>query len=308
MRVLLIAGGWSNEREVALSGARGVEASLLRLGHEVQRLDPLTDFDSLAKTARGCDFAFILMHGSPGEDGLVQAVLDSVDLPYQGADPGGSFLALHKAASKQLFRLHGLLTPDWEFLPRPPGPGWQPRLPFPVYVKDNTGGSSLDMALAGDTDELAAGLGTLFAKGCEVLLERAVSGSELTCAVLGDQPLPPILIRPLRSERFFDYQSKYEQGGAEELCPAPVSEDICRRLQECALAAHRLLGLKGCSRADFILQDDQLFLLEVNTIPGMTPTSLLPKAAAAASMDFDALIARLMELELAQRDARTTGS
>lgn len=298
MRVLLITGGWSNEREVALSGAKGVEASLARLGHETERLDPLTEFDSLAIRARDCDFAFILMHGSPGEDGLIQAVLDAVGLPYQGADPGGSFRALHKAASKQLFRERGLLTPDWEFLPRAPEPGWRTKLNLPVYVKDNTGGSSLDMALAPTPEALREGLATLFAKGCEVLLEEAVHGPELTCAVIGDQALPPILIKPLRSNVFFDYESKYQQGGAEEICPAPVADDICRRLQQHALQAHQALRLKGCSRADFILQDDDLYLLEVNTIPGMTPTSLLPKAAAAAGMDFDALISRLMQLEL----------
>lgn len=308
MRVLLIAGGWSNERDVALSGARGVEASLLRLGHEVLRLDPLSEFERIAEAAPGCDFAFILMHGSPGEDGLVQAMLDAAGTPYQGAGPGGSFLALHKAASKQFFRARGLLTPDWEFLPRSPGPGWQPAIPFPLFIKDNTGGSSLDMALVQTPEALHAGLDTLFAKGCEVLLEQAVHGPELTCAVLGDQPLPPILIRPLRSDAYFDYQSKYEQGGAEELCPAPVPDDVCRRLGELSVAAHQTLGLTGCSRADFILQGDELYLLEVNTIPGMTPTSLLPKAAAAAGMDFDALIARLMELGLDANSNRTAVS
>ncbi len=305
MRVLLLSGGWSSEREVALSGAREVEASLRRLGHAVLRLDPRDDFNGIADVAAGCDFAFILMHGSPGEDGLLQALLRRVGVPFQGAGPGGSFLALHKAAAKQLFRRQGLLTPDWEFLPRPPDPDWNPALAYPIFLKDNTGGSSLDMALAHDRAELQAALAPLFAKGREVLLETALQGVELTCAVLGDRALPPILIRPLRSERYFDYQSKYEQGGAEELCPAPVSTELCEQLQATALAAHRALGLTGVSRSDFILQGEDLYLLEVNTIPGMTPTSLLPKAAAAAGLNFDGLIQQLLELGLEAQPAAT---
>lgn len=304
MRVLLIAGGWSTEREVSLSGSLGVEASLIRLGHEVIRLDPRDRFDQLATEAKGCDFAFILMHGSPGEDGLIQAVLEAADIPFQGAGCSGSYLALHKAASKQIFRMAGLPTPDWEFLPTPPDAQWKPKLPYPIFVKDNTGGSSLDMALANDEATLRNGMDILFKRGGEVLLERSLKGVELTCGVVGDAALPPILIRPLRSEAFFDYQSKYESGGAEEICPAPVSKALYAQLQEQALAAHNALGLTGCSRADFILEDETLWLLEVNTIPGMTPTSLLPQSAAAAGMDFDALINRLIELGMEEQTKR----
>lgn len=308
MRVLLIAGGWSSERDVALSGARSVEAALLRLGHTVERLDPQTDFLNITAVAQQCDFAFILMHGSPGEDGLVQAMLDAANVPYQGAGPGGSFLALHKAAAKQIFRGHGLLTADWEYLPRRPGPDWRPTLSFPIFIKDNAGGSSLDMAMVATLDELRAAMENLFSKGREVLLEQALPGVELTCAVVGGEALPPILIRPRNAAPYFDYESKYAQDGAEEICPAPVAPELCRELMEMSLAAHAALGLRGYSRADFMLHDDALYLLEVNTIPGMTPTSLLPKAAAAVGMDFDQLIARLMELGLATATPPQKGS
>lgn len=298
MRILLIAGGWSNEREVSLSGAKGIAAALERLGHEVLRFDPAERFDELSKAAEGCDFAFLNLHGAPGEDGLIQAALDRIGCPYQGAGPAGSFLALHKALAKQLLRRLGLPTPDWEFLPRRPAPDWRTSLAFPLFAKSNNGGSSLDMSYASNQDELAAGLDTLFAKGREVLLECAVCGLEVTCGVLGDQALPPILIRPLRCAQFFDYESKYEQDGAEEICPAPIGEELSRKVMDLALAAHRGLGLKGYSRADFMLRDEQFLLLEVNTLPGMTPTSLIPKAAAAAGLSFDDLIARLIELGL----------
>ena len=299
MRILLIAGGWSNERDVALSGAKGIARALERLGHDVVRFDPAVEFDALSDLAARCDFAFINLHGAPGEDGLIQALLDVVACPYQGAGPAGSFLALNKVAAKQIFRRLGLRTPDWEFLPTPPAPGWIPKLPFPLFAKSNNGGSSLDMCYARDLRELDTGLKTLFAKGCEVLVETAVPGVEVTCGVLGDAALPPILIRPLCSNEFFDYRSKYEQDGADEICPAPIGPELTAKVMDLALAAHRCLGLKGYSRADFMLKDNTFYLLEVNTLPGMTPTSLIPKAAAAAGLCFEDLIVRLIELGMA---------
>ncbi|MGE4299850.1 MAG: D-alanine--D-alanine ligase [Desulfovibrionaceae bacterium] len=308
MHVLLIAGGWSSEREVSLSGARGIRAALARLGHDIEDFDPAARFDQLAERAAASDFAFLNLHGAPGEDGLIQAMLDRVGCPYQGAGPAGSFLALGKAAAKQLFRRAGLATPDWAFLPLPPSPGWQPKFGLPVFIKANLGGSSLDMHRAETPEALLEGLADLHGKGQEVLVEALVPGVEITCAVLGDEPLPPILIRP-RAGGYFDFASKYQPGGAEEICPAPVSATITRAVCDAALAAHRALGLRGVSRADFMVAPDGTpWILEVNTLPGMTQTSLLPQSAAAAGYDFDALIARLIELGL--RDcgaARTQG-
>ena len=156
MRVLLIAGGWSSEREVSLSGAESIGAALRGRGHEVTWFDLRDGFDALLETAASHDFAFLNLHGAPGEDGLVQALLDRVGCPYQGSGPAGSFLALNKAASKQIFRRAGLRTPDWEFLPVPPAPEWRPRLPYPLFAKSNTGGSSLHLSKAADHTELDA--------------------------------------------------------------------------------------------------------------------------------------------------------
>lgn len=296
MRILLIAGGWSNEREVALSGAAQIEKALLALSHEVVRFDPMDAFDSLYGVSRTCDFAFINLHGQPGEDGLLQAILDRAGCPYQGPGPAGSFLALNKASAKQIFRHNGLPTPDWIFLPTPPAPGWQCPLPFPVFAKSNVGGSSLDMGRAEDQESLDTILSGLFANGCEVLVETSISGVELTCAVLGEEALPPILIKPLKNDIFFDYESKYAHGGADEICPAPVDQAVTDELKRLSLEAHQVLGLQGCSRSDFILCDGILYLLEVNTLPGMTPTSLLPRSAAVHGLDFNELIQRLIDL------------
>ncbi|MFO7803057.1 MAG: D-alanine--D-alanine ligase [Desulfovermiculus sp.] len=296
MRILLIAGGWSNERDVSLNGSRSIQAALKRLGHEVVFADPSTQFHQFPGLARKADFAFINLHGCPGEDGLIQALLDRVGCPYQGSGPSGSLLALNKAAAKELFVHWDIPTPDWEFLPQPVAQDWTCGLDFPLFVKPNNGGSSLDVTRVDTAQDLAGMLSPLWAKGCEILLEESVPGQEITCAVLGNQPLPPILIQPADASGFFDYFSKYTPQAAKEICPAPIPEELTAAVQELAVRAHACLGLSDYSRADFRVQDNRPYLLEVNTLPGMTATSLFPQAAQAVGLSFDQLIARLIEL------------
>lgn len=309
MNILLIAGGWSVEREVSLSGARGITRALHALGHNVRHFDPAASLDGLLQAAAQSDFAFINLHGSPGEDGLVQALLDQAGCPYQGSGPAGSFLALNKAASKQLLRLRGLPTPDWMLLTAKPAADWRPSFSYPLFIKSNTGGSSLCLERVGTETDLGPVLERLFAYGGEYLVEPAVPGLELTCAVLGlpgggEEALPPVLIRPSAANSpFFDYTAKYAQDGAEELCPAPLPETICREIRHMALTAHRALGLAGYSRTDFILRENNMpVILEVNTLPGMTATSLLPKAAAASGLGFEQLVERLITLGLERKN------
>lgn len=308
MRILLIAGGWSPERAVSLSGARGIREALVSLGHEVLDCDPVRDLKQLQAMARSVDAAFINLHGAGGEDGLIQTLLEAAGCPYQGTGPAGSFLALHKAAAKTVYEANGLPTPAWEFHPTPPEGfeegTWSPELSFPVFVKAATGGSSLDMGRAEDAPACRAVMAELYAKGLEPLLETAAPGQEVTCAVLGadgaEQTLPPILIVP-HGAAFFDYENKYAADGAEEICPAPIAAEPYAEVQRLALTAHRALGLSGYSRTDCILAaDGSLTILETNTLPGMTPTSLVPRAAKAAGIAFPQLIQRLLELALAR--------
>jgi D-alanine-D-alanine ligase len=303
MKILLVAGGWSSEREVSLSGAKQIGQALTSLGHTVVPWDFAEDFPGFVAAAKACDFAFLSLHGAPGEDGLPQALLDAAGVPYQGAGPAGSFLALNKAAAKQLFAAAGLKTPRWAFLPGPPPAGYAPDFPLPWFVKPNSGGSSVYMTLVRQAADLPAALDKIFATGDAALIEEGIDGTELTCAVLGETALPPILIRPKAGE-FFDYASKYEPDAAEEICPAPIPQALTEELGRVSLAAHKALGLCGYSRADFIYDGEDLMLLEVNTLPGMTPTSLLPRSARAAGLDFPALVARLIELGLARRAKR----
>lgn len=301
MNILLIAGGWSSEREISLSGAQNIEPALLGLGHNVTLFDLQTGFDNLLREAARHDFAFINLHGSPGEDGLVQAMLDQIRCPYQGSGPAGSFLALNKAAAKQIFRREGLPTADWELLPARPERQWRPRFSYPLFVKSNTGGSSLHLGRASNADELDAAMVEIFSANECALIEPEIRGREITCGILGHAALPPILIEPVGGD-FFDFNSKYAQGGARELCPAPISQEQTATVQGLALAAHRVLGLSGYSRADFILDNNGNFtLLEVNTLPGMTSTSLLPQEAASIGIGFATLLQKLIDLGLAER-------
>lgn len=317
MNILLIAGGWSVEREVSLSGAQIIHSALENLGHTVERLDPSDALANLPGRASYADFAFINLHGSPGEDGLIQAILERVGCPYQGSGPEASMLALNKAVSKSFFRRAGLPTPDWHLLTEKPAPDWKPGFPYPLFIKSNTGGSSLNMEKVTGPQDLPAALDRLFSVSDAYIVEPAVNGMELTCGVLGtlgesggEEPiaLPPILIKPAAGGGVFDYTSKYAPGGAEELCPAPISEALTRRIQEISLAAHRVLGLSGYSRSDFIgLEGQEPALLEVNTLPGMTATSLIPQEAAVIGLSFEALLQRLIDLGMA-RSRRATES
>ena len=297
MRILLVAGGWSTEREISLKGAASIAEALSARGHEVTLFDLSDGFEKLLELAATHDAAFLNLHGQPGEDGLVQALLERAGCPYQGSGPAGSFLALNKAAGKALFVRAGIRTPDYEFLPVRPAAGWKTSLPFPLFVKSNTGGSSIDLFRVNDEAELNRALDTLFAGHQEVLIETLIPGQEVTCGVVGrpgeEKALAPVLIVPKRE--FFDFHDKYAADGAAEVCPAPLEPELTARVQEAAIAAHRCLGLSGYSRTDFRLTDEgELFALEVNTLPGMTSASLVPKEAAAAGIDFGELLETLL--------------
>ncbi len=313
MNILLIQGGWSSEREVALNGASVVKAALENLGHKVHEFDPAKEFASLPAAVQGKDFAFIMLHGAPGEDGLLQAMLSRLNIPYQGTDAAGSMLALDKSVAKTFFAHKNLPTAPWHLLVKKPAADWLPDFDFPVFIKANTGGSSLHMEKVQKAADLPEVLENLFSVASSFIVEKAVVGQELTCGVLGELvegkevpfALPPILIKAKAASGIFDYVSKYAVGGAEEICPAPLQEEILQKVQKIALEAHLALGLSGYSRADFILQENgEPILLEVNTLPGMTKTSLLPKEAKAIGMSFEALVARLIELGMAKHGSK----
>ncbi|MBU3937552.1 MAG: D-alanine--D-alanine ligase [Proteobacteria bacterium] len=307
IRLALIAGGKSGEREVSLAGANGVEKALNPEKYEVRRYDAATDLARLAADAGKIDAAFVLLHGPLGEDGTMQGFLDLLGIPYQGSGVLGSALAMDKNLAKILYKQAGLTVAAWEMAE--PEDQENPRrllehLSLPVVIKPIRQGSSLGMSVARNEEELAQGLAKAFAFDSEVMVEEYVRGREITVGVLGNKEitaLPIVEIIPGEEFAFFDYQAKYQPGASREVCPADLPPEVTAKAQEIALAAHRVLQLKGYSRTDMIVAGDSIYVLETNTIPGMTPTSLLPQAAAAHGLSFPALLDRLIELALAGR-------
>jgi len=305
IQLALIAGGKSGEREVSLAGAKGVLATLDREKYDVYQFDPATDLAQLAQDAGKLDVAFILLHGPFGEDGSMQGFLDLLGLPYQGAGVLGSALAMDKNLAKVLFRLAGLPVADWlmvksgdTVLPE----SLSAKLGFPLVVKPVAQGSSLGMSIVHDNRELAAGLEKAFSFDDAVMVEQYLNGREITVGVLGNDdltPLPLVEIIPGKAPPFFAYTAKYTAGATVEICPADFPEDITRLAQDYWVRAHKALQLRGYCRTDMIVAEDgSIRVIETNTIPGMTPTSLLPQAAKEYGLPFSQLLDRLIELAL----------
>ena len=310
LRVALLCGGKSGEREVSLKGGEGVAKALDPQKYEVVRYDPATDLARIAQDASQLDVAFILLHGKYGEDGTVQGFLDLLGIPYQGSGVLGSALAMDKDLAKHLYQAAGLKVAKWLMLN--PESNSEPQaildeLGSPVVIKPVRQGSSLGMSMPADAEGLAKGLVEAFRHDDTVMVEEYITGREITVGVLGNnglEPLPVVEIIPDEQYAFFDYQAKYQPGATREVCPAELDAEITKRAQAAGLAAHRALRLRGYSRTDMIVRGDDIYLLETNTIPGMTPTSLLPQAAAVAGLLFPQLLDRLIELALEGRGPR----
>ncbi len=305
LRVALIAGGKSGERQVSLDGAKGVFAALNPEKYDVRQYDPACDLAQLAADAADLDVAFVLLHGPLGEDGSMQGFLDLLGLPYQGSGVLGSAVAMDKNLAKVLYRQAGLPVADWRMVSR--GDSAQPEkisvgLGFPLVVKPVRQGSSLGMSIAHNDTELSSGIKLAFEFDDEVMVEEFVQGREITVGVLGNdklEALPLVEIIPGEEHPFFDYAAKYQQGASKEICPADLSGQLADLAQEYAAKAHRILQLRGYSRTDMIVSGEGfIYVIETNTIPGMTPTSLLPQAAQAAGLSFSDLLDRLLELAL----------
>ncbi|MDP2234512.1 MAG: D-alanine--D-alanine ligase [Actinomycetota bacterium] len=304
--VVVLMGGRSAEREVSLNTASQVAAALRETGHTVTEIDSAEpDFIEQLRHA-GPDAVFICLHGRFGEDGTVQGLLELLDIPYVGSGVLASALAMDKLMSKRVFEHAGLASPQYVELHRS-----QPidldaivaKLGAKSVVKPANEGSSVGMSIVHEPSELAAAIEKAFACDEGVLVERFVAGAEVTVGVIGNadiMALPTLEIVP--EHEFYDYESKYVPGMSSHIIPARVSQEARDECQSLALAAHRLLGCRGMSRADTIVTaDGEVWLLEINTIPGMTSTSLLPDSARAAGIEFPQLCERLVALAMEPR-------
>jgi D-alanine-D-alanine ligase len=291
--IAVLMGGPSAEREVSLRTGAACAAALRDCGYEVSEV--VVDDRGGFVLPEPTDLAFLAMHGPFGEDGQVQDILTARGIPFTGADAATSRIAIDKEKTKEKFRAAGVPTPQGQLVRGVD----EVTVPLPVFVKPNTLGSSVGSRAAHTREELAAAIADALKYDSTALVEHLINGRELTVGVLGSDVLPVIEIHPL--EGFYDYTNKYTKGKTEYFCPAPLPGELTAQIQRHALAAHRSVGNAIYSRVDFLLEGDRPYCLEINTIPGMTATSLLPKAAAAVGITFPELCRRIVELSWAAR-------
>jgi D-alanine-D-alanine ligase len=293
--VAVLMGGPSAEHDVSVKSGQAAVAALRRAGMLVS---PVEFRDGEPKLPVGTAVAFLALHGKYGEDGSVQQMLERRGVPYTGSGVEASARAFDKAASKEAFILAGIRTPNYVVVERDVRA--LANLPMPVVVKPSRQGSSVGVTIVQDREQLDRAVKHAWRYDDRLVVEELVAGRELTVGVLDGMPLPVVEIRS--KGKFFDFEAKYSPGGAEEIVPAPLDALTTVRAQDLALAAHECLGCRDYSRTDMILSDDgTLHVLEVNTLPGLTEASLLPKAAAAAGLNMEALCTRMVELALARR-------
>ena len=326
LKITVLAGGFSPERDVSFLSGSLIANSLCRSGHSVALLDVFLPYhgakDENAFTTDGnfmytipkeppslddlraqvpgtaligdvvldvccmSDVVFLALHGGMGEDGRIQAILSSMGIPYTGSDFSACLAAMDKSISKLLFRASGVATADFTVLKS----GEKPRaVSLPCVVKPCSCGSSVGVSIVETEDELTAALALAENYEGKILIEDKIEGREFSVGILNGKALPAIEIRP--KDGFYDYERKYQSGMTEEICPAELTAEEASRLADSALKAHRALGLGSYSRIDFIKDNKtgKFICLEANTLPGMTPTSLLPQEAAAAGISYDAL-------------------
>jgi D-alanine-D-alanine ligase len=311
IRVAVLMGGRSSEREVSLWTGSGIVDALDRERYDVLPVDP-TNREALLSLGREpvVDVAFIALHGRFGEDGRLQGMLDLLGIPYVGSGVLASALAMNKWIAKKLLAADGVPTPayhvlegaetihgfaaSWEL-----GDGTAHGLSLPVVVKPNEEGSTIGMTIVRTAAEMAPAVRLAAKHDSTVLIEQFIGGTEITAAVLGNRELEVLpLVEIIPEGGFYDYERKYTPGATEKIVPARITEAQAARARDLALRSHRALQCRSLSRVDMIVAEDEVYVLEVNTIPGMTATSLVPRAAEAAGLSYGQFVERLIELAL----------
>jgi D-alanine-D-alanine ligase len=302
-KIAVLMGGPGSERDVSLATARGVGKALRSLGAEVVEIDV---HDENFELPGGVDLAFLTIHGTFGEDGQLQRILERRGVAYTGDGVEGSETAFDKIRSKEKFREHGVTTPYWQVVTV----GQRPTIPIPFVIKPPRQGSTVGVYIVKNQAEVDSAMTEAARYDRELLVEKFVPGRELTIGILGNQVLPILEIIPKGG--FYDFANKYPflnpkaGGAAKHVCPAQIDPGKTGDLQDLALRAYRALGLQVYSRVDVLLPDDEpATVLEVNTIPGMTEASLLPEAAAAAGINYADLCLRIIQLSQARMEGKT---
>jgi len=300
--ITVMLGGNSAEREVSLRTGVAVARALRSLGHTVLELDPLSPDWAIPGES---EVVFLALHGTYGEDGTVQKRLEDLGHRYTGCDPDASRIAFDKAATKKSLLAAGVPTPRFTVVDHPSAP-WPPGWAPPVVLKPVCQGSSVGLHFVDSAEDWAPALADAFRFDSRVLVEETITGREVTVGVLAGQPLPIVEIKP--KEGAYDYRHKYTTGATDYLVPAPLAAPLAQTVQTIALRAFEAIAGRDYGRVDLILDAQQIpFVLEINTLPGMTETSLLPKAAAAAGLGYSELCQRMVELALQRSPGHRPG-
>ncbi|MCJ2543066.1 D-alanine--D-alanine ligase [Thermostichus vulcanus] len=316
MRIVVLAGGRSSERQVSWVTGKACKRALEDLGHQVKLIDPEVDLPLRLWQEReaGCDFVWIALHGPGGEDGVVQGMLDWLGLPYQGSGRLASALAMDKLVSKQIFQTEGIPTPEWIAWDNQAPLPWAEcvaALGSPLVIKPSNEGSTVGISIVEDEPSFTQGLQLARSVSSRILLERYIPGKEITLSILSGQILPAIEIIPAQGS-FYDYEAKYAPGGSRHIIPCSLSPAGLARCEAAGLRAYQALGCEGLARVDLRVDAaENPWVLEVNTLPGMTPTSLCPDAAAALGWTFTELVERMLQEALQKASltpAARTGS
>jgi D-alanine-D-alanine ligase len=285
IKVAILSGGKSSERDIALQSAKNV-LQKIKQRFDIKFFDFPKDIDTFYKTHKDFSVAIPIFHGPGGEDGVIQSFLKTLDMPFIFSDVKAHAIGMDKVLSKILITKHNLLTPDYKLI------NTQTEFIKPVVVKPLAGGSSIGISIANNQTELDKAITTALQYDDQVLLEDYIQGQEYTVVIVEQnkkiRALPVIQIKS--NNDFFDYASKYNPKLVEEICPAVISDDLAKNLQEQSIKIHQIIGCRHLSRSDFIVSNKQIYFLEINTIPGMTKKSLLPKAIKAANLDFTDLL------------------
>lgn len=293
MKVGVIAGGISSEREVSLRSGKAIFNSLKELGYNVVFIDAGKNLCEKIKSEK-IDVAFLALHGSWGENGAVQGMLEIMGVPYTGSGVLASALAMDKEATKKIFIYHGIPTPPFKVVFK--GESFKPQF-FPCVVKPIHEGSSVGVNIVKDQNQLENALQEAFNFGERAIVEEYIEGKEIHIGVLEDKALGGVEVRP--KKEFYSYEAKYTKGLTEYILPPEIDEKSYEKLKELGLKAHKALGCKGATRIDMIVdKDGNPYVLEVNTTPGMTETSLLPKIASLAGYDFKGVVKEILELAI----------
>ncbi len=304
----VLMGGYSSEREISLRSGQGVARALADAGHTVKPID-ITEEDStkIAHTIQsaGIDVAFIALHGRLGEDGVIQNILEGLNIPYTGSGVKASQMAYNKILAQKAFKAAGLPVPEHYLITDGKNVDfktvWAHLRSTPVVIKPACEGSSFGVHVVRHPAEWEPALKDAFSYGPQVIVEQFIKGRELTAGILGQEPLP--LVEICLKANFFNFTAKYQKGLTQYICPADITESLAKKIQALALRAYQTLGCEGFSRVDLRLDDDNRpYILEINTIPGFTETSLLPKAAQVAGKSFTQICEGLIDLAYGKKN------